>query len=317
MTKGILALLLVATGLIGYPLTKKGVELYNSNPLSYQLINPAVQDTILRIMPEMLVEDRPKNSTVRNTLILEGRNTVTFRGVVSSETVSVAMKEITALSRLLSKKDPIYLVLDTPGGSVFDGAEFIDFLEGVPQEVKTVTIFAASMGFQIAQNNPGERLIARNGVLMSHRATGGVDGQFNGELESRYKMIKRKIDFLDVAVAKRMGISYEDYQRRIINEYWIHGFDATEQKLADQMVLIQCGPTLVGTTDMTVQTFFGPINLKFDKCPLLREPVAVSFSQVREDAQPYVKGVINLLFTNQSRFIKDIINTDKYYKLFK
>jgi ATP-dependent protease ClpP protease subunit len=51
-----------------------------------------------------------------------------------------------------SSNEPIYLFLNTPGGSIQTGLEIIESLKGLDRPVSTVTLFAASMGFQIAQN---------------------------------------------------------------------------------------------------------------------------------------------------------------------
>lgn len=220
------------------------------------------------------------------------------------------------MSRKLSKSDKIYLVLDTPGGSIFDGMDLIDYIEGIPQEVKTVTLFAASMGFQIAENNPGERLIARNGILMSHRATGGVDGQFDGELETRYKMVKRKIDYLDATVARRVGMDFAAYKEKVVKEWWIHGFDAQDQKVADRMVLVQCGASIKGEDTLTIETMFGPVTVVFDKCPLIKQPIAVRLDQVQDNAKTYVTSIFNDLFYDKVKFTKDIVSTGKFYKIF-
>ena len=70
---------------------------------------------------------------------------------------------------LLTKKRVIYLILDTPGGEVVSGLQMFDYLNALNVEVKTITLFAASMGFHAVQFL-GERLITPSGTLMTHKA---------------------------------------------------------------------------------------------------------------------------------------------------
>ena len=278
----------------------------------------SVKERTLPQIPDLLKADAPlKKTSVKRTLTLEAGNTVVLRGVVDAGSVGKLMKQIGEMSRRLPKDGTIYLVLDTPGGSVMDGADLIDFLEGIPQKITTVTLFAASMGFQIVENNPGERLIIRNGILMSHRAAlDGLGGQFDGELESRYRMYKRKIDFLELADANRMGISLDQYKAKVKDELWVHGFDAVDQKVADAQVLVTCGASMKGTDELTINTFFGPVEVVFDKCPLMKQPIAVRLAQVRLDARQYVWSVVYDLFYNKEKFTKDIIIGNKFDKIF-
>lgn len=316
MSKLLKGLLVVGAVLITYPLAKITVNGVRAGNMTTQETNPNAKEKKLDELPNPLEIATTKASTVKTKLVLESKNTVTLRGPVTGDSVGSIIKQISKLSRELPKDAAIYLVLDTPGGSVMDGLYLIDFLEAIPQEVKTVTLFAASMGFQIVENNPGERLVARNGTFMSHRAAGGLSGQFDGEIESRYKMIKRKIDFLDMTAADRLNMSLQDYKSAILNEMWVHGFDAVDKNVADKMVLIQCGDTMEGTESIIFKTFFGPVEVVFDKCPLIREPISVNFARVREDAQAYVQSAFHSAISNKPVFVKEYINTNNFYKIF-
>lgn len=269
-------------------------------------------------LPDLLSVPSPRTFPVEHIITIETKNTVTLRGPVTRETVDKLIKTLTKISRDVPKDSTIYLVLDTPGGSVSDGADLIDFLNALPQKVTTITLFAASMGFQIVENNPGDRFIVWSGILMSHRAAiSGLSGQFDGELESRYRMMKRQVDVLEAAAAARMGLSIFEYKAEVNPELWIHGFDAVEQKAADQEVLVKCGESYDDKTiDTVFQTMFGPVTVVFDACPLIKQPIEIKMSGISEGSREYVSSVIYELLLYKERFVKEWILTDKFNTFF-
>lgn len=260
-------------------------------------------------LPEILNQ---LSSASAKRLVLEEANSVSFRGPVTEESVDRVLEELMAKSRTLKAGTPIYLVLDTPGGSVIAGMRLIDSIKALPRRVITVTLFAASMGFNMVQALD-ERLITPTGTLMSHRASvGGMSGQVNGELEVRVRNVKRAVDFLDFVAAKRMGIGLEEYRAAVLNEMWVFGFDSLERKVADSVVLVACGESLSGKKSIKVATLFGRATVEFSACPLIRAPLEVRPDA--EDLSPDSRKRIFNMYANPESFVKDYILTEKFNK---
>lgn len=203
------------------------------------------------------------------TIELRAKNTYTFRGPVDEGSVAKAQSALIAMSQRLGASEPIYLVLDTPGGSVSDGRLLIDTIKGLPNKVHTVTLFAASMGFHIAQSLD-TRYIISSGTLMSHRASGGISGEMPGSFNTRAAWILGVLAEMDHIAAKRMSKPLKVYQELIREEYWVHGSAAVANKAADSIALVRCNEDLMGNETVEVASFFGPFQLTFSKCPLIQ-----------------------------------------------
>jgi ATP-dependent protease ClpP protease subunit len=106
-------------------------------------------------------------------------NSINFNNQFSGD--FVAKKQIEAANKCYDNEgSDIYVVLYTPGGSVQAGQLFFDTLNALPCNFHTITIFAASMGYQTVQNLKN-RYILPSGILMSHRASlSGVRGEIGG-----------------------------------------------------------------------------------------------------------------------------------------
>jgi ATP-dependent Clp protease protease subunit len=212
-----------------------------------------------------------------DTIKLNSENTVFLKDIVEAESVTKAMSELSAKAD--NKEPVIYLVLDTPGGSVFDGLNLIHFLKGFNVPVKTITVFSASMGFQIAEGNPGARLILDTGTLMSHPMSGGERGQFGKGLsvEKRIGQINEIIDTMDKQVVSRTNgkQTLESYQKSYNDELWTTGQNAVDTGYADEVVTISCSAELLSSNDIVnVREYVGgviSIEIKYEtsKCPLM------------------------------------------------
>lgn len=243
-------------------------------------------------------------------VVLTDDNSVVLRDAVTQDSVSQLQIQLLRLASQLREDEPIYIVLDTPGGSVFAGEALIETLKGIKQPVHSITLFAASMGFQIAQATD-VRYITENGISMSHRAQVTVDGQINGELETRLAMIKTATSKMEYRAASRMGISLKNYQDLIVNELWGHGYSAIAKKMADRPIIVSCDKRMLDQTIMQrIQTFFGPIDLKFSRCPLISAPLYDGNSEAYLEAQK--REYVNLLYNNKVEFVNRYIRTGRF-----
>jgi len=181
-------------------------------------------------------------------IVLTSTNTVAMDEVFSDASVARVAAQARALDNP-NTKDPIYLIINSPGGGIDAGIELIENLNALNRPVHTVTIFSASMGFQTAQGVKGTRYIQSNGTLMSHKARGGFQGEFPGQIDSRYSYYLKKLVRMDQITVNRTKGKHtlKSYRDLYENEYWCDGQDCIDQGFADQIAVIYCDDSLAGT----------------------------------------------------------------------
>jgi len=209
------------------------------------------------------------------SIILEESNMVVMDQDFNASSTSKVIKDIMELAKDLKSPKDIYLVLSSPGGEIGVGLMMIDTLNSIPNiKVHTVTLFAASMGF-ITVQGLGDRLITPSGTLMTHKAKGGFQGEFPGQLDSRYNYYLRRLARLDKNVIKRSGgiHTLKSYQDLMENEYWCEGQDCVNQGFADSVINLSCGKSLIkDVIEDIVINFFGmaaKVTVKRSRCPLI------------------------------------------------
>lgn len=165
---------------------------------------------------------------------------------------------------------PIYIYLNSPGGSIYDGINFLSFAKTI-KNLHTITQFSASMAAAISQGIPGKRYMTENGIYMFHRAKGSFSGQFeDGELESRLKMWKSIVRNMEQMQADRIGITLEDYKKKRLNEWWLYGKDAVKQNVSDGAVRVLCSKKLINQKrTVVVHSLFGSREIEKSNCPLV------------------------------------------------
>ena len=265
-------------------------------------------------------QDGALTTLTDGTLILSDRNTVAMRMAFTADSVSSVVAQVLKKDKSLDKGEPIYLVLDTPGGSVGAGLDLIEALTGLDREIRTVTTFAASMGFITAQSL-GKRYITETGILMSHRARGGVQGQIPGELNVRAAFWTNYLKETDKRVAKRLGITDDQLLIAHYDEWWISGSQSIALKAADEVVKIRCGQSLDGSYIQIVKTMFGNLKVEFSKCPLIKSPISIrtdidTFDLTTEESKLFERAIFTM-FYDKKAFLYEYILTNRFAGMFQ
>lgn len=162
----------------------------------------------------------------------DAKRTLLLYGEVN-ESVSDLTETIKSLGA--SSSEPIYLLINSPGGSVLDGALVISAIESSKAPVYTVCMqLCASMAAMIHQYGK-ERLMNDRSILMFHNAAGSAQG-YVPQMLSRLNIINRYVNKMDAYVAARAGLNLTEFAGRLGDEIWLDAEDATNAKFNDKIV---------------------------------------------------------------------------------
>jgi ATP-dependent Clp protease, protease subunit len=149
--------------------------------------------------------------------------------------------EIIAYMLYLDSDDqtkPIYLYINSPGGSVTAGMAIYDTMQHIKSEVLTICVgLAASMGaFLLAAGTKGKRSALPNARIMIHQPLGGTGRQQASDIEIEAREILKLRDSLNSILAERCGQTIEKIEKDTDRDYFMSAQEAKEYGLIDSVI---------------------------------------------------------------------------------
>lgn len=155
-------------------------------------------------------------------------------------TDSLANSIIAAMLYLDSddQNKPIYLYINSPGGSVTAGMAIYDTMQHIKSEVVTICVgLAASMGaFLLAAGSKGKRLALPHSRIMIHQPLGGTGRRQASDIEIEAKEILRIRRLLNEILAERTGQPIEKIDKDTDRDYFMSAQEAKEYGLIDSVI---------------------------------------------------------------------------------
>ena len=133
---------------------------------------------------------------------------------------------------------PIYLYLNSPGGSVTAGLAIYDTIQYVKSEVVTICVgLAASMGaFLLAAGTKGKRVALPHSRIMIHQPLGGTSRRQASDIEIEAREILRMKEMLNRSLADMSGQSFEKIEKDTDRDYFLSAEEAKEYGLIDRVI---------------------------------------------------------------------------------
>jgi ATP-dependent Clp protease protease subunit len=133
---------------------------------------------------------------------------------------------------------PIYLYINSPGGSVTAGLAIYDTMQYVKAEVVTICVgLAASMGaFLLAAGTKGKRLALPHSRIMIHQPLGGTSQRQASDIEIEAREILRMKDMLNQSMADMSGQPLEKIAKDTDRDYFLSADEAKDYGLIDRVI---------------------------------------------------------------------------------
>ena len=133
---------------------------------------------------------------------------------------------------------PIYLYINSPGGSVTAGLAIFDTMQYVKSDVVTICVgLAASMGaFLLAAGTKGKRLALPHSRIMIHQPLGGTSQRQASDIEIEAKEILRMKDMLNNSMAEMTGQPFEKIEKDTDRDYFLSAAEAKDYGLIDRVI---------------------------------------------------------------------------------
>ena len=132
---------------------------------------------------------------------------------------------------------PIYLYINSPGGSVSAGLAIYDTMKFIPCDVQTVCFgMAASMGaFLLGAGTPGKRKSLPNARIMIHQPLGGAQGAAS-DVEIQAKEILFVKACLNKYMADYTGQEVEKIADDTDRDFFMTPYEAEDYGIIDEVI---------------------------------------------------------------------------------
>ncbi|MFM6351467.1 MAG: ATP-dependent Clp protease proteolytic subunit [Dolichospermum sp.] len=132
---------------------------------------------------------------------------------------------------------PIYLYINSPGGSVTAGLAIYDTMQHINSEVVTLCVgLAASMGsFLLAAGTKGKRMALPHSRIMIHQPSGGTRGQAS-DIEIEAREILRLRHQLNQIYVDNTGQTLEKIEKDMNRDFFMSAQEAQEYGLIDRVI---------------------------------------------------------------------------------
>jgi len=186
---------------------------------------------VVNSAPAVKPEDSFEGTKTFKSVTPTPQNSIFILGPITEASLGLAGD---IAEKALTEKE-IFIFLNSPGGSVLDGAQIIAAMQSSKVPVHTVCLqLCASMAAMIHAYGTTRNMTDR-AILMYHDAAGGVEG-YVPHMLSQLNTIDRYTKKMSTYIARRAGIDPLVFIASLSQQVWRDSEDATAQHFNDNIV---------------------------------------------------------------------------------
>jgi len=179
-------------------------------------------------------------------IIHNNGNKFTFHSTINKEAVEELKEKMsTKMTDIISnyinvgitdmKDMPVYLTIDSGGGSIPDGFDLIDFIKTYPLPVYTIgTGTVASMAVPLLLAGK-KRFVTENAHLLIHQFRAGVQGKRQDILDMLQHLESVHTQLIDY-ISSHSKLTKADVTEMMKSETWFTSQDAIKYGVADEIL---------------------------------------------------------------------------------
>ena len=156
-------------------------------------------------------------------------------GPVDDQTANLVVAQLLLLDSQ-NKEKPIYLYINSPGGSVTSAMAILDTMNHVKANVATVCVglAASAAAVILSAGERGKRSALRNAEIMIHQPHGGVEGQVSDITIAAKRMhdIKARLNKI---LAKNTGQSVTQVAEDVERDKYMTAEEAKKYGIIDKI----------------------------------------------------------------------------------
>ena len=196
----------------------------------------AINKQILNLTPN-IIEERQMNIAVMDVFSRLMMDRIIFLGMpINDQVANIVVAQLLFLDST-DKKNDVYVYLNSPGGSVYDGLAIYDTMQYINPDVATIcTGMAASMGaVLLCAGAAGKRTGLPHSRVMIHQPLGGAQGQASDIAIVHEQMQKIKQELYKI-IAEHSGQKFDKVAADSDRDYWMTADEAKEYGLIDEVL---------------------------------------------------------------------------------